>query len=234
MQRLSAAQKPGRGAPPYSRWVNRPLGRVIAATAYLVDLKPNHVTALSAACTFTGIALLALVPPVPWLGLVVGVLLVLGYALDSADGQVARLRGGGSLAGEWLDHMVDVTKTCLLHVAVLVSFARFGYPGGPGTLLLPLGYLTVSVVSFFGIMLADQLKRSRGGATTAGRSRGRLQTLVATPTDYGILCLVFLLAGWRDGFVVAYAVMLIGHSAALLAAIAKWWRDLTRMDHNGG
>ena len=65
--------------------------------------------------TFSALALVALVAPEPWLGLAVTLLLVIGYALDAADGQLARLLGGGSSSGEWLDHMVDVTKTCVLH-----------------------------------------------------------------------------------------------------------------------
>ena len=66
--RLRSAQKPGTGAPPYSRWINRRLGRVFAAVAYRVGLTPNAVTAISALFTFTGLALIALLPPEPWDG----------------------------------------------------------------------------------------------------------------------------------------------------------------------
>ena len=52
-------------------------------------------------------------------------LLVVGYAFDAADGQLARLRGGGIIAGEWLDHMVDAIKVASLHLAVLVGLYRF-------------------------------------------------------------------------------------------------------------
>ena len=61
-----------------------------------------------------------------------------GYALDSADGQVARLTGGGSLLGEWLDHMIDSTKIAALHLAVLLHACRHtDLPAG--WLLVPLG-----------------------------------------------------------------------------------------------
>src|SRR5690348_14894922 len=115
LTRLRSAQKPGAGAPPYSRWINRRLGRILAAAAYRARATPDAVTVLSAVFTFSGLSLVALVAPVPWLGFAVTALLVLGYALDAADGQLARLLGGGSRSGEWLDHMVDVTKTCVLH-----------------------------------------------------------------------------------------------------------------------
>ncbi|CAN5329039.1 CDP-alcohol phosphatidyltransferase family protein [soil metagenome] len=230
---MGSAQKPGRGAPPYSRWVNRRLGRWLAALAYGLRLTPNAVTGISALFTFTGLALVALVPPAWWLGIVVGLCLVLGYALDSADGQLARLTGSGSRAGEWLDHMVDITKTCALHILVLVSFVRFGGTPGQPFLLVPLAYLTVAVVFFFGIMLTDQLRRAAAipGVTPPARTdRGLVQTLIALPTDYGILCLVFLFFGWRPGFLVMYALMFAAHTIVLGGALGKWWRDLTALD----
>ena len=234
---MASAQKPGRGAPPYSRWINRRLGRWLAAAGYVLHLTPNGVTAISALFTFAGLALVAIVPPVWWLGLVVGACLVLGYALDSADGQLARLTGSGSRAGEWLDHMVDVTKTCVLHIAVLISFFRFDAIPGRPFLLIPLGYLTVSVVFFFGIMLTDQLRRAAAGAGVVAPPRtgsGLLQTVIALPTDYGVLCLVFLFFGWRPAFLVLYTLIFAAHTIVLGGALLKWWRDLTTLDAAGG
>ena len=52
--RLAAAQKPrAPGAPAYSIYVNRPLGRLLAAAAYLGGLTPNVVTVISAVFTFS-------------------------------------------------------------------------------------------------------------------------------------------------------------------------------------
>jgi phosphatidylglycerophosphate synthase len=231
LDRLRAAQKPGAGAPPYSRWVNRRLGRVLAAAAYRVGATPNGVTALSALFTFSALALVALVAPTPWLGIGVTLLLVIGYALDAADGQLARLLGGGSSSGEWLDHMVDVTKTCVLHAAVLVSFYRFGGLPSPAFLLVPLGYLTVSIVLFFGIMLVEQLRRRAGRRGDRPVSNSRLQTLVALPVDYGVLCLIFLVFGWRPAFLVVYGLLFLAHTLVLGAVLVKWWRELRELDH---
>ena len=124
VRQLQRAQKSSRGAPAYSLYVNRPLGRVLAAAAYGLRLTPNQVTAISAVFTFAGLAVLAIAPAEPWIGLLVAALLVLGYALDSADGQLARLTGGGSLSGEWLDHTVDSVKVVAFHLAVLVTLYR--------------------------------------------------------------------------------------------------------------
>ena len=101
VRRLAAAQKSGRGAPAYSRFVNRKLGRLFAAAGFHLGLTPNGITVISAAFSFSGLVLLAAMRPSWWLGFAVTALLVLGYALDAADGQLARLRGGGSVTGEW-------------------------------------------------------------------------------------------------------------------------------------
>jgi CDP-alcohol phosphatidyltransferase len=125
LRRLAGAQKGAVGAPAYSRFVNRPLGRLLAAVAFHAGLTPNVVTALSALCTGTGVVLLATIPAGWPAGLAVASCLVLGYGLDAADGQLARLRRGGSAAGEWLDHMVDAVKIASLHLALLVGLYRF-------------------------------------------------------------------------------------------------------------
>ena len=48
---LQRAQKTSKGAPAYSRLVNRPLGRVFAAVAHVAGATPNMVTAISAGFT---------------------------------------------------------------------------------------------------------------------------------------------------------------------------------------
>ena len=228
LTRLGAVQKPGAGAPPYSRWVNRRLGRWLAAAAYVLDRTPNQVTVASALCTLTGLLLVAVVPPGWWLGPVVCALLVLGYALDAADGQLARLRGGGSPAGEWLDHMVDALKMSLVHTVVLVGIFRFEDARGL-RLLLPLAFQVVASVFFFGFILTDQL---RGARQAAGHRRNRptpgaVQTLAAVPTDYGLLCLVFAFWGWGTGFLTLYGALLAGSATVVTVAVARWWTEVS-------
>src|SRR5690606_10823397 len=135
----------------------------LAAAAYVAGLTPNQVTLVSAAFTFSALVLVAVVPPAAWLGVLVGALLLFGYALDSADGQLARLTGGGSRAGEWLEHVVDATKIGVMHSAVVISFYRFDDERG-WVLLLPLAFMVVSFVFFFAMILTDQLRRAAAAA----------------------------------------------------------------------
>jgi len=229
LDRLAAAQKTSKGAPAYSRYVNRWLGRRFAAVAYVADLTPNKVTALSALCTFAGIALIASVAPSVGMAVAVVIAFVVGYALDSADGQLARLQGSGSPAGEWLDHTIDATKIATLHCAVLLSWFRFEEERS-AWLLVPLAYSAVASVQFFSMVLTDQLRRAHRGS-----ARGFLQgdgsssvaySFAVLPTDFGLLCVAFLLFDWHAGFRVVYLLLLAANTGFMVLALPKWFREV--------
>lgn len=226
---LAAAQKTNKGAPAYSRFINRPLGRRFAAAAHARGLTPNAVTGISATFSFSGLLLLALIPPSWWLGLVVSAALVIGYALDSADGQVARLRGGGSPEGEWLDHTIDAAKISSLHLAVLVSFYRF-FDLDIAWMALPLGFLLVANVMFFAMILKDLLAARHaarsGGEVPVQRKASTARALFVLPTDYGVLCLVFVLLGAPTAFLIGYGILFVGCCGFLILALPKWFRDV--------
>lgn len=233
---LKSAQKSGKGAPAYSRFVNRRLGRYLAAVAFQAGLTPNAVTALSALCSFAAIALLALLPPSIPLGVAVTGGLVLGYALDSADGQLARLRGGGSISGEWLDHMIDCAKLSSLHLAVLINLYRSDQQPGQAWLLVPIGFTVVAAVAFFAMILNDQLRRVKGlpsgqdATANPGLAASTVRSLLVIPTDYGVLCLIFVLFGWPIAFLAAYTVLFVGSTGYLLLACGKWFREMRALD----
>jgi phosphatidylglycerophosphate synthase len=232
LRRLSAAQKGAQGAPAYSRFVNRRLGRLLAALAFHGRLTPNAVTGISAGFTFTAIALVALVGPSWPVAVAVTACLVVGYAFDAADGQLARLRGGGSPAGEWLDHMVDATKTSSLHLAVLVHLYRFGGVGRGAWLLVPLGFAVVGAVLFFGTMLNEALRERHGAPTRAQRTAqppGILRSLLVVPTDYGLLCWVFVLSAVPAVFFPVYALLFAATAGYLVLACGKWFTEIGRL-----
>ena len=227
--RLASAQKgASRTAPAYSRFVNRKLGRLLAAWAYRAGLTPNAVTAISAACTGVALLLLLVLEPSFLLGLGVALLLVLGYAFDSADGQVARLRGGGTPAGEWLDHIVDAIKTAALPISGFVCLQRTDLP--EAWLAVPLVYAVVASATFFGMILTEQLRKQNGRAgitASSGGVKDVIRGLLVLPMDYGVLCLSFLLLGAPAVFLTVFSLLTVGSFLFLCLALRKWFREIS-------
>lgn len=239
MRRLRAAQKSSRGAPAYSRFINRPLGRPMAAAAFVRGLTPTQVTLLSGLATASGIVCIALFTPGLSAALVITLLLVVGYALDSADGQVARLMGRSTLAGEWLDHFFDALKASTLHIAVFVSWSR--HPDSNQLLAAPLAFTVISAVFFFGVTSADLLRRigqSQGleAAAPSGHDRRNspVYSMLVLPADYGVLCLTFLLFGWGSAFAVVYTGLAIVNGVLLILSGFRWYRSIRRIDALSG
>ena len=211
--RLGSSQKSMISVPAYLRYVNRRAGGQLAALAHAAGLTPTQVTGLSSLTSGAGILLLALSAPVFGVGLGVAVLLALGYALDSADGQLARVRGGGTRSGEWLDHVADVAKISALHGAVVLSSLRHS-EASSWWIVVPLLFLVANVTMFFGLMLRDQMLTRQGpGASSQDRRAPFLKAVALLPIDYGTLCWVFVLlpstVAFRlgYGFLAAYACL---------------------------
>lgn len=236
LKQLGSAQKPpAAGSPAYSRFVNRKLGRVLAAGAFQAGMTPNQVTAVSAGFSAAAIVMVAVVRPSTATGVAVALLLLIGYAFDSADGQLARLCGGGTPVGEWLDHVVDSVKTSALHLAVLIMWFRF-FDIDDRTLLIPMAFALVGAVFFFVQILTDLLRRAHPAQIPLSAGTGTsavVRSIVVIPTDFGLLCMIFVLLGWRAGFVLAYSLLLVGTASFLAAAIPKWFREVSRFGPAG-
>lgn len=242
---LASAQKPGAGVPPYTRFVNRPMGRRLAAAAHVVGLSPDQVTAVSVLASSVGLALLTLLAPSVSLGLLIGFLMVLGYALDSADGQLARLRGGGGPSGEWLDHVSDQARHGAMHACVLIYLFRFLPDLPPLWLLVPMAYGVSSSTRFLSQILAEQLRRRTvserpraSGAAPAGSSHAathgdtgaRLRACCHLPADPGVLCLTFALSGLPAWFFVAYTALCVLNTASTVVSLARKRTQLRALD----
>ncbi|OZM70339.1 CDP-alcohol phosphatidyltransferase [Amycolatopsis antarctica] len=231
MRDLGGAQKAGAGVPAYTRYVNRPLGRRAAAAAFVLGGTANQVTVLSGLVSLASILALVLLPPVWWCGLLAGTGLVLGYVLDSADGQLARLRGGGSLSGEWLDHVVDAARMPAVHLGVLIGLYRFHEDAPAALLLLPLGFLLVSTVRFFALILAEQMRRyaAPGGADGPATGESAARSLIALPGDFGVLCLIFFAWGSLPVFLTLYALLFAGNTLLLVLSLLRRYGELRTM-----
>ena len=228
---LEAAQKPSVGTPAYSRYINRPAGRRVAAAVHLIGMTPNVATAISASLSGLAILLIAGLEPSAWLGVLIAALLAGGYVMDSVDGQLARLRGAGSVSGEWLDHTVDCFKTSMLHLAVLVSFLRFAPWDSSAVLLIPIGYEVVQVVTYFGLIVVPMMRKIHGvTARTAAGPENPWRKWLILPADYGVTCLIFILFGWQTGFLAAYTAQFLVAGALLALALVRWWGELRALD----
>lgn len=223
---LRGAQKTPRGVSWYSLLVNRPAGRYLAAAAHVLGMGPDAVTVVSALASVVGIALLLVRPPGLVVSAVLAALLALGFALDSADGQVARLQGSGSTAGEWLDHVVDCAVKLALHGTVLVAWYRDGVRGP--LLLVPLAFQSVTVLMFVAGTLAGLLLGRKVERRSAPGRRDAVSRWVLLPVDHGVLCWSFLLWSWTGLFRGWYAALLVVQALALVALCAHWRAELLR------
>jgi phosphatidylglycerophosphate synthase len=233
LRRLADAQKSSKGGPAYSVWVNRRLGRFAAAAAYVLGLTPNGVTAISAAFSVGGVALIALGSTWP-AAIGAALLLVIGYLLDSADGQLARLRGGGSLAGEWLDHMVDSVKITVVHLAVLIHLYRF-VDVSSGWMLVPIGFTVIGVSLFFAQLLNEQLRRNkliatRPEAVGVVEHASPLSSVLKLPHDYGVLCWTFLLLAAPTAFLAVYTFLFAFNLGYWVLASRRWFGQIRALD----
>lgn len=229
---LSQAQKgASKSAPAYSRYVNRKIGRLFAALAVPLGISPNQITILSALFTAAGILLIALAPMGLAVGIAAAVLLAVGYALDSSDGQIARLQRSGSLAGEWLDHCVDAVKTSALPLAVAVGLYRSQIQP-EWYLLVPLAACVIGASTFFLMILTEQFRLRLGvkGVTADnGAKPSIVRGLLVLPMDYGVMCWVFVLWGIPQVFLPVYALITLGAAGFLVLAMRKWFKEITAL-----
>jgi hypothetical protein len=68
--------------------------------------------------------------------------------------------------------------------------------------------------------------------TRAARSDDRpsvVRSLLVVPTDYGLLCLVFLLLGAAHVFLAVYAVLFGATAVYVALASVKWFGEMGRL-----
>ncbi|WP_226534198.1 CDP-alcohol phosphatidyltransferase family protein [Microbacterium paraoxydans] len=222
---LASAQKAGAGVPAYLRWVNRPLGGRAAVVAASWGATPNGVTALSAALGLAGVGILAALTDW-WVGALAAVLLLLGYVLDSADGQLARIQGRGGPAGEWLDHVVDGVRAPLVHIAVAIHLLRT--EAAPWLILIA-GLFSVLVSGWFlSQLLAEKLLPKSVPSSDDGR-RGILESFIKQPQDPSTTYVVLAFIGLPIVFAVLYAALFAWHVLIFAASLRRKYSQLTAL-----
>ena len=222
---LSNAQKVPRGVPAYTLWVNRRAGRWVAAAAPRW-VTPNGITLVGAALTYGALIGLWVVPiGVGW-GSLIGVLLILGFILDSADGQLSRLRGGGTPLGEWLDHVLDAGRIALLHISVAAYMIRAGWP--LESLAWAALFLVTATLVYGGGLLVEMVRScgAAGSRSTAMTRAVAVRAFILLPVDYGVTCVVFLLVPLVSIFLWSYVVLAVLSVLLCVVYMAKWVREL--------
>jgi len=224
---LGESQKPQPGVSFYTLYLNRRWGRVLGAGANALGMTPNMVTIVSALCSVAAMVIIAVPEASVLAGLLAGGLLMLAFAFDSADGQVARLQGASSRSGEFLDHVLDCAVKIGLHSAVLIAWYNAGREGA--VLLIPLLFLFSSVVFYFGgILLLKMREQGRSSREPAFEAAGvnPLRAFLLLPVDFGVVAASFLVWGWSSASLSAYTALAIAQTAFLLLFAVRWRREL--------
>lgn len=124
--RRLVASSPKRERLFFSGYVNRTAGAAIAVLLQPTSITPNvvSVAGLVVHALAAGVLVLSGSPISPWAWLAVLLLWQLAFNLDSADGQLARLRGQGSAFGAWLDMCIDVITHVMVYGALAIFLVR--------------------------------------------------------------------------------------------------------------
>lgn len=232
---LKSAQKRSKGVPIYTLYFNRPVGRFIAA-ASPKSVTPNMLTAVGGVLTYLAIFLLMFFAGGTGAWAVVGLLLIIGFFFDSADGQLARLRKSSSLSGEWLDHVLDSGRIAFIHMATLWFLIRNDVANATIAVAVCAVFGVAAVAVFYGGTLYEKLvppaakDQESAVVDTAGKRRMLLRSALMIPVDYGILCWIFILVPWPVLFFAFYVLLGLVKVATTSMLLAKWYSALRRED----
>ncbi|MHC5011442.1 MAG: CDP-alcohol phosphatidyltransferase family protein [Planctomycetota bacterium] len=101
------------------RILARPLGRALARLLVRTPVRANHVSGFAALCGIAAGVALAREE-----GVVFAAVIVAFLVLDCADGELARLRGGGGVWGRIMDGAADSLTSIAVHVGLMVWLHR--------------------------------------------------------------------------------------------------------------
>jgi phosphatidylglycerophosphate synthase len=175
--------------------------------------------------------------PLSWaISVPAALMLMAGYVLDSADGQLARFNGGGTKAGQWLDHVSDALKTALFHAVIAVVWFRYYDISNTIWLLIPVAFGVVHSTFFFSIMLADDLRMLADTKhSTIGLQKRQVlrwdafQSFLKLPNDWGLMCMTLMILPAQSLFRPTYAFLLCANTVFLLVGWVRWYRELAKL-----
>jgi phosphatidylglycerophosphate synthase len=141
---------------PIGRFWAFPLAQRLAEWLRPTPIRPNAVTASSAALMLAAALSVVAGATGPAAAAGIAVAMALALVLDTADGRLARLQGTSSAFGRWLDEFLDELVDLALHAAIAWSaFARHGHPVW---LLLGIAYASGKYLFRVQSSLGDELE----------------------------------------------------------------------------
>lgn len=186
-------------------WVSQRGGAALAAVGFLVHLSPNAVTVIGLLCMLTASAGFAFLETTAgWIG--AGLLWQFGFALDCADGQLARATGRTSERGGWLDVACDYIRQAAVTLAILYALleGRMRPEVAFTTALVLQAGLSVHLHTVG--VVKPKGRTGTGGGVGGGRKvlRKLVQSILDTPLFLAVLCALrpypLALAGYAGGF----------------------------------
>ncbi|MER7461057.1 CDP-alcohol phosphatidyltransferase family protein [Micromonospora sp. NPDC126480] len=179
-----------RGGGLFSESVSQWIGAAFAVVAHRLGLRPTALTITNLVLGLsTSVAVVALAEPVAegrvpaWLvGLVALVGWQVAYALDCADGQLARVTGQGSAAGARVDVLCDVAAQIAL-VAALTATTVAQSPSTPT-------WLIAAFAGTWMVNLVTSVMQAGPNAASMVTSTSLPVRLAKLVRDYGAVILV--------------------------------------------
>lgn len=225
---LNSSNKVRDGVLPYTRYVNRPLARPIVRAAFLLGISPNALTLISGALSVVSFGIIAVSTNIqPLHGIVLSGILLLAYAMDSADGRLSRVLGSSSPMGEWLDHSLDGIKLCFAHAACLAFLMMNSDMMAKPAALVGMVILAAVVGNFTANLLREKVCPASSEYVEQSKSSMRvLRQVLFTPLDYGVFCMIFILLPWPALFCLVYIAWGMAASLKALLSFVKTARLL--------
>ncbi|MGI5212731.1 CDP-alcohol phosphatidyltransferase family protein [Plantactinospora sp. CA-290183] len=211
-----------RGGGLFSEAVSQRLGAGMALAAYRLGLPPTALTianlllGLAASATVVVLADRVAAGSVPaW---VVGLVALVGwqvaYALDCADGQLARVTAQGSPAGARVDVLCDVAA----QIALVTALSATAVAQRPGTPI----WLIAAFAGTWMVNLVTSVMQAGPNAASMVTSTSLPVRLVKLIRDYGAVIFVAglvltLVPDWSTWLIVAFTLV---NGGFLLASVA--------------
>ncbi len=215
-----------RGGGLFTETVNQRVASYLCVAAHRLGLAPTVLTlanlaiGLAASATVVALAPRMAVGAVPALAVGLAALVgwQLGYSLDCADGQLARVTGRASPAGKRVDILADVAQQIAL-VAAVAAVARAYAPDAPAWLVA--GFAGTWMVN----LVTSVLQQGAAAASLVTGSSLPVR-VVKLVRDYGAVVtavglVLALQPSWTVWLMVAFTVVNGGFLLASIAAAAR-------------